>query len=225
MPGRRAARPYRAKGSWVPRLAGVVVVVLLAVGGLVAYVVSGHHNRGGPPGHDHTVLSSRVLKVQNVGIVDFGPADDGDSFVGSREDHPLMLLWQARRASFVPIPASALAAPTSGGAGVPAWTDNQMADGSHIFIFTATGRCLAAGRRGAGGNATGVSLARCDLSVAQRWRPVDASAAQGQVFSKFKNVLTGTCLTAPQTGPGQATLTKCGPPRMKTQEIAFWWVA
>jgi hypothetical protein len=225
MPGRRAARPYRAKGSWVPRLAGVVVVVLLAVGGLVAYVVSSHHDRGGLAGHDHTVLSSRVLKVQNVGIVDFGPADDGDSFVGSREDHPLMLLWQARIASFVPIPASALAAPTSGGAGAPAWTDNQMADGTHIFIFTATGRCLAAGRRSAGRNVAVVSLARCDLSVAQRWRPIDASAALGQVFSKFRNAMTGTCLTAPRTGPGPATLTKCGPPRIKTQEFAFWWVA
>jgi hypothetical protein len=221
MPGRRAARPYRTKGSWVPRLAGVGVVTVLTIGGLVVYLVTTHHQpQAAPRKHGHTVLSSRVLKVQNVGIVDFGPADDGDSFVGSQDDHPLMLVWQAGRARFVAIPASALAAPTSGGAGVPAWTDNQMADGSHIFIFTATGQCLSAGRSPAA-----VRLARCNLSLAQRWRPIDASAAQGQVFAKYANAMTGGCLTAPGTKPGPAWLARCGPPRMKNQEIAFWWIA
>lgn len=222
MPGRRAARPYRAKGSRVPRLAGVGVVLLLAVGGLAAYLASMPHDRaGGPPkGHEHSVLSSQVLKVQNVGIVDFGPADDGDSFVGNQDDHPLMLLWQAGRARFVMIPPSALAAPTSGGAGAPAWTDNQMADGSHIFIYTATGQCLSAGP-----NPVAVILARCDLALAQRWRPIDPSAAEGQAFAKYANAKTGRCLTAPRTKPGPAKLTKCGPPGTKNQEIAFWWIA
>jgi hypothetical protein len=221
MPGRRGARPYRAKGSSIPRLAGVGVVLLLAVGGLVAYLASTRHSQaGGPTPHEHTPLSSRVLKVQNVGIVDFGPADDGDSFVGTQDDHPLMLLWQAGRARFVVIPPSALAAPTSGGAGVPAWTDNQMADGSHIFIYTATGLCLSAGR-----NPTAVRLARCDLSPAQRWRPIDGSDALGQAFAKYANAMTGGCLTAPATNAGPARLTQCGPARMPNQEIAFWWVA
>ena len=226
MPGRRAARPYRAKGSSIPRLAGVGVVLLLALGGLAAYLASTRHNQAGAPNtHQHTGLSSRVLKVQNVGIVDFGPADDGDSFVGIQDDHPLMLLRQAGRAEFVMIPASALAAPTSGGAGVPAWTDNQMADGSHIFIYTATDRCLSAGLTSAGRNPAAVRLARCNLSLAQRWRPIDASAAQGQAFAKYANAQTGGCLTAPRTKPGPARLTKCGPLRMKNQEIAFWWTA
>jgi hypothetical protein len=226
MPGRRAARPYRAKGSSIPRLAGVSVVLLLAVGGLAAYLASTRHSQAAAPKrHEHTALSSRVLKVQNVGIVDFGPADDGDSFVGIQDDHPLMLLRHDGRAEFVVIPASALAAPTSGGAGVPAWTDNQMADGSHIFIYTATNQCLSAGLTSAGRNPAAVGLARCNLSLAQRWRPIDASDALGQALAKYANAQTGGCLTAPPTKPGPASLTSCGALRLKNQEIAFWWVA
>jgi len=221
MPGRRAARPYRAKGSRVPRLAGAGVVFLLAVAGLAAYLASAHHNQAGAPKqHRHTVLSSRVLKVQNVGIVDFGPADDGDSFVGNQDDHPLMLVRQAGSPTFVVIPASALAAPTSGGAGVPVWTDNQMADGSNIFIYTSSGQCLAAGR-----TPGALRVARCDLSLAQRWRPTNPGDALGQAFAEYANAKTGGCLTAPGKKPGPARLTRCGPPGTKNQEIAFWWIA
>jgi hypothetical protein len=221
MGGRRSARPYRTKGSWVPRLAGVGAVAVLALAGLVIYLATTHRQHQQPPNRNqHTVLSSRVLKAQNVGIVAFGPADDGDPFVGSLEDRPLMLLPQGRAVRFVAIPASALAAPTSGGAGAPAWTDNQMADGSDIFIYTATGRCLSAGTAPAS-----VLLARCDLSLAQRWRPVDQAVALGQSFAKYVNNKTGLCLTAPRKNPGPAKLAKCGPPRLKTQEIAFWWTA
>lgn len=221
MPGRRGARPYRTKGSWVPRLAGVGAVAVLALAGLVIYVATTRNHHGATPnGNGHTDLSSRVLKIQNVGIVAFGPADDGDPFVGSQEDHPLMLLPQSGQVRWVTIPASALAAPTSGGAGVPAWTDNQMADGSDIFIYGATGRCL-----GAGVAPASVLLSRCDLSLAQRWRPRDAADALGQSFAKYENAKTGLCLTAPHKNPGPARLAKCGRPRQKAQEIAFWWTA
>jgi hypothetical protein len=221
MPGRRSARPYRTKGSWVPRLAGVGAVAVLALAGLVIYLATTHNqHQPTPKGNQHTILSSRVLKAQYVGIVEFGPADDGDGFVGSREDRPLMLLPQAGRVRFVTIPASALAAPTSGGAGVPTWTDDQMADGTDIFIYTATGRCLSAGVGPAS-----VQLSRCDLSLAQRWRPLNAAVALGQSFAKYANAKTGLCLTAPRKQPGPARLAKCGSPRQKTQEIAFWWTA
>src|SRR5258708_33835172 len=90
MPGRRAARPYRAKGSSIPRLAGVGVVLLLALGGLAAYLASARHNHAGAPNtHQHTRLSSRALKGQNVGIVDFRAADGDDSFVAITIDHPI----------------------------------------------------------------------------------------------------------------------------------------
>jgi len=210
MAGRRNARPYRTKGSWVPRLAGVGAVTVLALAGLVVYLATTHHqHQASQERNGRAVLSTRVLKAQNVGIVDFGP-----------EDHPLMLLPRGGRVRFVAIPASGLAAPTSGGAGVPAWTDNQMADGSDIFIYTATGECLSAGQASAV-----VRLAHCDLSPAQRWRPTDAATAQGQAIAKYANAKTGLCLTAPRKMPGPARQAKCGPPGQKTQEIAFWWTA
>ena len=211
MAGRRSARPYRTKGSWVPRLAGVGTVTVLALAGLVVYLATTHHqHQATQKGNGRAALSSRVLKAQNVGIVDFG----------SKEDHPLMLLPQAGRVRFVAIPASGLAAPTSGGGGVPAWTDNQMADGSDIFIYTPKGECLSAGQASAV-----VRLAHCDLSPTQRWRPIDAATAHGQAIAKYANAKTGLCLTAPPKNPGPARLAKCGPPGQKTQEIAFWWTA
>src|SRR5260370_36818369 len=159
MAGRRNARPYRTKGSWVPRLAGVGAVTVLAVAGLVVYLATTHHqHQASQKRNGRAVLSTRVLKAQNVGIVDFGPADDGDAFVGSEEDHPLMLQPQAGRVRFVAIPASGLAAPTSGGAWGPAWTDNQMADGSEMFIYTATDEGPSAGQASARG-----PLEQCDL--------------------------------------------------------------
>jgi hypothetical protein len=219
MPGRRSARPYRTKGSWVPRLAGVGAVTVLALAGLVIYLATTHHQHLASPTR-HTVPSIRVVKAQNVGIVDFGPADDGDAFVGSQADHPLMLLPRAGQVTFVAIPASALAAPTSGGAGAPAWTDNQMADGSDIFIYTATAQCLSAGLAPAS-----IRLSHCDLSLAQRWRPADAAVALGQSVAKYANAKNGLCLTAPRRKPGPARLARCGRPGLKTQEIAFWWTA
>src|SRR5260221_14511089 len=128
-----------------------------------------------------------------------------------------MLRPKAGLVRFVAIPASGLAAPTSGGAGVPAWTDNQMADGSEIFIYTATGECLSTGQASAV-----VRLAHCDLSPAQRWRPIDAATAQGQAIAKYANVTTGLCLTAPRKMPGPASPATCGPPGQNTPEIAFW---
>ena len=221
MPGRRSARPHRTKGSWVPRLAGVGAVAVLAVADLVVYVATTHHQLQVPPKvHGRALVSSRVLKIQNVGIVDFGPADDGDSFIGSQEDHPLMLLPRAGGVRFVAIPASGLAAPTSGGTGVPVWTDNQMADGSDIFIYGATGQCLSAGQASAL-----VRLAHCDLAPAQRWRPIDAASALGEVIARYANVKTGLCLTAPRKEPGPARLAKCSSTMQKRQEIAFWWTA
>jgi hypothetical protein len=188
----------------------VGAVAVLALAGLVIYLATTHNqHQQTSRRNQHTPFSPRALNAQNVGIV-----------IGSREDHPLMLLLQAGRVRFVTIPASALAAPTSGGAGVPTWTDNQMADRTDIFIYTATGQCL-----GAGVEPASVLLSRCDLSLAQRWRPLDAAVALGQSFAKYANAKTGLCLTAPRMEPGPARLAKCGDPGQKTQEIAFWWTA
>jgi len=212
MPGPLSARPHRTEGSWVPRLAGVGVIVVLAAGGLIAYVVTAHH--AGPPSrHRHAVLSSKVLKVQTVGIIDFGPDDDRDAFAHDADDHPLMLRPTRGGLSFVAIPAAELAS------GVPVWTADQMADGREIFIYAPTGQCLAVRRGGL------LRLSHCDLSLSQRWRPLDEAASLGQAFAKYASAQTGRCLTAPAKNPGPATLETCGPARLKTQEIAFWWNA
>lgn len=212
MPGPLSARPHRTRGSWVPRLAGVGVIVVLAAGGLTVYLASAPHTAVRPR-HRHAVLSSKVLKVQTVGIIDFGPDDDRDPFEHDADDHPLMLHPTREGLSFVTIPDTELAA------GVPVWTADQMVDGSEIFIYTATGQCLTAHR------ADGLRLSHCDLSLSQRWRPLDAAVSLGQTFAKYASAQTGRCLTAPEKKPGSAMLEKCGPARLKTQEIAFWWNA
>lgn len=213
MPGPLSVRPRRTKGSWIPRLAGVAVVVVLAGTGLTVYLVSA---RQPAPvrRHHHAELSAKVLRMQTVGIIDFGPDDDHDQFGHDADDHPLMLRPTPQGPAFVAIPAAELAA------GVPLWTADQMADGSEIFIYAATGQCLSAAPE-----PDRIRLAHCDLSLRQRWRPVDSATSLGQEFAKYANAKTGRCLTAPAKGPGLAMLRMCGPPRLKTQEIAFWWNA
>jgi hypothetical protein len=212
MPGPLSARPHRTRGSWIPRLAGVGVIVVLAVGGLIAYLASAHHAPARPR-HRHAVLSSKVLKVETVGIIDFGPDNDHDPFAHDADDHPLMLQPTHAGISFVAIPPAELAS------GVPVWTADQMADGNEIFIYTTTGQCLTASRDG------GLRLSHCDLGLRQRWRPLGESTSLGQTFAKYASAQTGRCLTAPSKNPGPATLETCGPPRLKTQQIAFWWNA
>jgi hypothetical protein len=211
MPGPLSARPHRTEGSWIPRLAGVGVIVVLAAGGLIGYLATARH--APPPRHRHAVLSSKVLKVQTVGIIDFGPDDDRDAFAHDADDHPLMLRPTRAGISFAAIPAAELAA------GVPVWTADQMADGSEIFIYTPTGQCLTARHAGL------LRLSHCDLSLSQRWRPLDEATSLAQTFAKYASAQTGRCLTAPQKVPGPATLARCGAARLRTQEIAFWWNA
>lgn len=181
------------------------VVVVLAAGGLAFYLATTHHDHPAASqhhGHHGHALPSRVTKAQAVGIIDVGPVD-----------HPMKLQPTASGVSFVAVARSEIRA------GVPVWTDNQMADGTDIFIYTTTGQCLSAGRRPAE-----VRLAHCDLELDQRWRPVDAGTIGGQPFAEYANAQTGGCLTAPQS-PGPATLAACGRPRLPGQEIAFWWIA
>ena len=86
------------------------------------------------------------------------------------------------------------------------WTENQMADGTDVFIYTATGQCLSAG-----GDSATVRLTHCDLALDQRWRAVDTGMVNGQAAAEYANAKTGGCLTAPAQ-PGLATLAACGKP-------------
>ncbi len=220
MPGSSGLRPRRAKGSWIPRLAGIGVAAVLAAGGLAFYLGS-QHPVPRPPRHHHhrpISLSSKVVKAQTVGIIAFGADDDRDAFGKDPDDHPLMLQPTKAGLEFVAIPASQMAN------GTPQWTANQMGDGSEIFIYTPTGRCLTATAF------SQLTLSHCNLTRSQRWRPVRALTVLGQAVSAFANEAAGSCLTAPPpntergpANPGAATLAPCGPTRDRTQEIAFWW--
>jgi hypothetical protein len=221
MPGPHGARPRRARGSWIPRLAGVAVVAAVAIGGLAAYLVTAHQpqvHQGTQPGHRRTVRSSRVVKAETAGIIDFGPVNDGEPFITDRRDHPLMLQPSRSGLVFVVVPHSEIKA------GVPVWTVDQMAGGSDIFIYSATSQCLTA-VPAAPGSPGRLRLAHCDLGPGQRWQPQDSQASSGQAYARYANALTGRCLTAPSGHPGPATLQVCKSPIPKSQQIAFWWNA
>jgi hypothetical protein len=206
--------PHRAKGSWTPRLAGIAVIVVVAGGALGVYLSTAHAPHQAPVAshHHQPRLSVKVVQVQTVGVIDFGPDDNGRPWQGNPADHPLMLRPAGKVLDFVMIPRRKLSS------GPPEWTADQMADGSEIFIYVPTGQCLSP--LGAGQ----LQLTHCNLSLAQRWRPVHSQMVLGEAIAQYADAKTGTCLTA-QKYPAPAVLSKCGGARTRTQEIAFWWSA
>lgn len=223
MPGSLSTRSRRAKGSWVPRLVGVGVVAVIAAGGVVYFALAGHHQATGRKSRlasSHPTLSARVVGQQTVGLINFGPYADKDSFANDADDHPLMLQPTRSGMKFVLIPAALLAT------GQPQWTVDQMGDGSEIFIYNPSGTCLASGSR-----VPRLELAHCADVPGQRWRPVRAGTFFGQAFEAFANAQNGECLTAPTqpanfkqpARPGPATLAGCGPAGTRSQEMAYWW--
>lgn len=223
MSGSLSMRSRRAKGSWGPKLAGAGVVGAIAVGGVVYLGVANHHHapaRAVPTASAHPTLSARVVGQQTVGLINFGPFDDRDQIANDVDDHPLMLQATRSGLQFVIIPPALLAT------GQPQWTADQMADGTVIFIYSPSGKCLAAAVR-----TRRPVLERCTSVRSQRWRPIGQATLFSQQFAAYANAQTGDCLTAPiqptkmdKPGvPGPATLTACGPARTKSQEIAYWW--
>jgi Ricin-type beta-trefoil lectin domain-like len=209
MPGQRSARA-RARGSWALRLAGIGLAVLLAGGGVVAYLVT-------EPGQDakHDAGPSvRVASVQTVGLASPGPA--GQAGPGTA---PELLLAGPRGLTFAP------AKPTALPAGFPEWTADQMVGGGYVFIYTSTGRCLAVTP------ARAAVLQRCDLSDRQRWtREYHSTDATGQNYWQLRNDADGRCLTvgSPVASSGGAApgarleLQRCGTGGSWRQLIAFW---
>jgi hypothetical protein len=132
MPGQRSTGARRARGSWLPRLVGIAIVVLLAGGGVLAYLLAAK-----PPAPVHVArLPTRVLSVQTVGLVVPGPPAAGGN-------NALEMLLDSRAGlAFAPVPPSSLVT------GDPEWTADQMAGGTYIFIYIPSGQCLgsAAGR-------------------------------------------------------------------------------
>ena len=77
------------------------------------------------------------MKVQTIGVIDFGPVDNGDPGPGNSSARALMLLPKDREIDFVTIPQAVLVS------GQAVWTANQMSDNSEIFIYVPTGKCLS----------------------------------------------------------------------------------
>jgi hypothetical protein len=152
------------------------------------------------------------MKVQTIGVIDFGPVENGDPGQGDASSHALMLLPQGHGIDFVTIPHADLIS------GKAVWTANQLSDNSEVFIYVPNGKCLADPPRGR------LTLTHCNLAPDQRWQPLHQQVVQNQVIALYQNAETSKCLTAPD-GPGLATTTSCGPADSKTQQIAFWWSA
>src|SRR5262245_39184247 len=128
MPGQRHSAGTRSRGSWLARLAGISVVVLLAAGGVTAYLVELH-----PVAPRRTTsLPTRVLSFQTVGLITQAAQQAAPA------GQLLQLLGPQGTAQFSPVGQA------QEQAGSPQWTADLMAGNSYIFIFLPTGSCLAA---------------------------------------------------------------------------------
>ncbi len=203
MPLQRSSSSGRTRGSWTPRLAGIGAVVLVASGGVVAYLITS-------PAHAARhieQLPTKVASVQTVGIVAqqhgrarlLRPAGGG-------------LRW------------AALPPGDNEDQGNPQWTADTMAGGTMVFIYVPSGQCLASVRHKHGGPQ--VALRRCDLGAAQRWQQLAGGQASQRPSGQYRNLASRRCLTLGGTGqPGspavQAQCAKASPGQL----ISFWWGA
>jgi len=207
MPRQRHA-PAPRRESWRPRLAGIGIVVLLAAGGVAAYLVAVHPAaaRTSPP------LSSKVTSGQTVGLI------VKDSVPGSPSGQLLQLAGRQGDPEFLPVSRVQVAA---GGAD---WTADLMAGNSYIFIFVTSGDCLTAAGPAISSKLT---LSHCDLAATQRWRrTTSAIKIDGHDFYQYASLADGRCLTQSDVATGPvfgATMAPCSASRPADQLIAFWW--
>jgi hypothetical protein len=208
MPGQRRTAGPRARGSWLPRLAGLAVVVLLAAAAVTGYVIAFHPAAA----HHAAPLPTRVASYQTVGLV------VADTEPGSSGDQLLQLLGRSGTPEFRVLGL------TQQAEGSPQWTADLMTGGTYIFIYLPTGQCLAAA-----GTASEPKLAlrHCDLGPEQRWRRTQPPVlSQAHDFYQYADLRDGACLTQAGVLPGQifgASLTECSPSQAADQLIAFWW--
>lgn len=216
MPRQRTAGARRARGSSAPRIAGAVVVLMLAGTGVIASLVAGKPHAT----LHHFALPGRVEAVQVVGLLNAGPPAPAGATAAPAQT--LMKL------------PSGLAFAPPGQAG-PQWSADQMAGGTFIFIYIQDGMCLssaadrpAADSRAADSRAArrriAVVLRRCNLSAAQRWQRQDADA---RGYWRLRNAGDRRCLTLASASPagGQgafsADLSPCGIQQDWRQRVTF----
>jgi hypothetical protein len=189
-------------------MTGVSVVVLLAAGGVAAYLVELHPAaaRVAAP------LPNRVVSYQTVGLV---AQSAQQTTTGS---DLLQLLGPQGTLQFSPVERAQQEV------GSPQWTADLMAGNSYIFIFLPTEDCLAA--TGSARHPK-LMLEHCDLKAAQRWRRTKAGVvSEGHDFYQYANLGDGDCLTQSGEQAGQvfdAALSACSPSAPVVQLIAFWW--
>jgi hypothetical protein len=207
MPSQRRPVGARARGSWLPRLAGIGVIVLLAAGAVTGYLVVVHPARARPV----PPLSTKVIGNQTVGLVaqDARPGSGGQL---------LQLLGPAGGPRFSRISPAEL----DGGSGQ--WTADLMAGNSYIFIYLASGDCLSAVGTA---SVPRLALRHCDLQASQRWRRVQpAVLSEGHDFYQYASLGDGYCLSEASELPGPVwggSLSACSPAPPVSQLIAFWW--
>jgi hypothetical protein len=207
MPGQRHTARSRTRGSRLPRLAGLGVIVVLAAGGAGVYVAGFH-----PAAVKHPApLPTRVASTLTVGLI-AQPA----AAAGSAADI-VQLLSPRQQPAFTPAGISQQQLSQ------PEWIADVMTDGGYIFIYLPTSRCLAAtGPR----TRPRLSSERCNLSRAQRWRRLGSGVlVAGHDFYQFENLGAGRCITQGSGPAGQglpAGLAACDPARPTRQLLAFW---
>jgi hypothetical protein len=210
MPGQRHTTRPRTRGSSLPRLAGLGVIVVLAVGGATAYLVAFHPSQPKRP----PPLPSRVTSTQTVGLVARPTAGSAGP------DALVQLLIPQRQPSFDPVGLSQQQQ------GQPQWIADVMAGGSYIFIYLPTSQCLTATGPAAHPQLT---VQHCNLSPQQRWSRLGTGVlSDAHDFYQFSNLAAGKCITE---GSGSAalglpaSLTTCDPAKPASQLIAFWWTS
>jgi hypothetical protein len=181
---------------------GTGFALLLAVAGVAAYLIVG----GTPDRKAGSVLPTRVVGMQAVGIANTGPAPQAGAGPA-----PETLLASHSALVF-----------TVNGPGGAQWTSDQMAGGTYIFIYLPNGLCLAsrAGRR-----APTVTLEHCDLQASQRWlRLHTAVGSNGLDYWQLRNLADRQCLAAGKalgTGESEAQLRPCEASPGWRQQMAF----
>jgi hypothetical protein len=203
MPRQLTTSSGRTRGSWTPRLAGIGAAVLVASGGVVAYLITS-------PAHAARrieQLPTRVASVQTVGIV------------AQPHGRARLLRPSGGGLGWTAMPPGA-----SQASGDPQWTADTMAGGTMVFIYVPSGQCLASLPHKHG---PVLALRRCELGATQRWQPLGGAQASQQPSGQYRNLASGRCLTVGGTGqPGSpAMLAPCARTAPASQLISFWWGA
>lgn len=206
MPGLRSTVGSRGRRSWLPVIAGIGVIVVLAGAGAAVYLVKFHPAKQTQP----RPLATQVEGFQTVGLVAQAAQAPSTELV--------QLLSPQGTPSFTQVGAAQAAS------GQPEWNADLMSDGTYIFIYVPTGRCLASAGPA---KRPHLVVSHCDLGKQQRWRRLTTSVVQdGHPFYQFASAVSGKCIAQISTiagTTGLAGLANCSPSHPASELLSFWW--